>query len=181
MALPPFAMESLPSERVPDTSAFETFPFPPAPPIYVKEVATRVSLHPDAEKFLGPNSDIVQSDLQMLELLTSTFSAPMTAWRSQALQSASALASYYNLGAFAQSCRSGITKASSQCREVLPTLNAWLRSKFPGHSWSSICVNHNEAISMHRDLNNAEGSLNLTIALGNFSDGGLFVEALMVL
>ena len=30
---------------------------------------------------------------------------------------------------------------------------------------------------MHRDLNNAEGSLNLTIALGNFSDGGLFVEA----
>ena len=177
MALPPFAMESLPSERVPDTSAFENFPFPPAPPIYVKEIATRVSLHPDAEKFLGPNSDIVQSDLQMLELLTSTFSAPMTAWRSQALQSASALASYYNLGAFAQSCRSGITKASSQYREVLPTLNAWLRSKFPGHSWPSICVNHNEAISMHRDLNNAEGSLNLTIALGNFSDGGLFVEA----
>ena len=177
MALPPFAVESLPSERAPDTAAFETFPFPPAPPIYAKEVATRVSLHPDAEKFLGPNSDIVQSDLQMLELLTSTFSAPMTAWRSQALQSASALASHYNLGAFAQSCRSGITKASSQYREVLPTLNAWLQLKFPGHSWSSICVNHNEAISMHRDLNNAEGSLNLTIALGDFSAGGLFVEA----
>ena len=30
---------------------------------------------------------------------------------------------------------------------------------------------------MHRDLNYAEGSLNLTVTLGNFSDGGLFVEA----
>ena len=76
------------------------------------ETATRVSAHPDAEKYLGPNSDIVKSDLEMLELLASTFSAPMTAWRSQALQSASALASYYNLGAFAQSSRSGITKVS---------------------------------------------------------------------
>ena len=138
------------------------------------ETAARVSAHPDAEKYLGPNSDVAQSDLEMLELLASTFSAPMTAWRSQTLQSASALASYY---AFAQSSRLGITKVSFQYQEVLPALNAWLRSKFPGHSWSSICVNHNEAISIHRDLNNAEGSLNLTIALGNFSGGGLFVEA----
>ena len=172
VALPPFPTESLPSVRVPESSAL-----PPAPPICATETASRVSVHPDAAKFLGPNSEIVQSDLEMLEVLTSTFSVPMTAWRSQALQSASALASYYNLGAFAQSCRAGITKASSQYRDVLPILNAWLQSKFPGHSWSSICVNHNEAISMHRDLNNAEGSLNLTIALGNFSDGGLFVEA----
>ena len=177
MALPPFPTELLPSVHVPDTSAFDNFPFPPAPPICATETASRVSLHPDAEKFLGPNSEIVQSDLEMLEVLTSTFSAPMTAWRSQALQSASALASYYNLGAFAQSSRAGITKASSQYRDVLPILNAWLRNKFPGHSWSSTCVNHNEAMSMHRDLNNAEGSLNLTVTLGNFSDGGLFVEA----
>ena len=107
----------------------------------------------------------------------STFSAPMTAWRSQALQSASAWASYYNLGAFSQSSRSGITRASFHYKDVLPVLNAWLRCKFPGHSWSSICVNHNEAMSMHRDLNNAEGSMNLAITLGNFSAGGLFVEA----
>ena len=107
----------------------------------------------------------------------STFSTPVTAWRSQALQSASAWASYYNLGAFSQSSRSGITRASFHYKDVLPVLNAWLRCKFPGHSWSSICVNHNEAMSMHRDLNNAEGSMNLTITLGNFSEGGLFVEA----
>ena len=157
MALPPFPTELLPSVHVPATSAFENFPFPPAPPICATETASRVSLHPDAE--MGPNSEIVQSDLEMLEVLTSTFSAPMTAWRSQALQSASALASYYNLGAFAQSSRAGITKASSQYRDVLPILNAWLRNKFPGHSWSSVCVNHNEAMSMHRDLNTAEGSL----------------------
>ena len=69
MALPPFAVESVPSERTLATAAFETFPFPPAPPISAKEVATRVSLHPDSEKFLGPNSDVIQSDLQMLELL----------------------------------------------------------------------------------------------------------------
>ena len=181
MALPPFAVESVPSERTLATTAFETFPFPPDPPISAKEVAARVSLHPDSEQFLGPNSDVIHSDLQMLELLTSTFSAPMTAWRSQALQSASALASYYNLGAFAQSCRSGITKASSQYREVLPTLNAWLRLKFPGHSWSSICVNHNEAISMHRDLNNAEGSLNLQLHWAIFRMGAYLSRLLMAL
>ena len=177
MALPPFPLELSESDSPPDTSALGCFPFPPAPPIYVTDIATRVSAHPDAEIYLGPGSEIVKSDLEMLELLIATFSAPMPAWRSQALQSASALASYYNLGAFAQSSRFGITKVSFQYQDVLPALNAWLRSKFPGHSWSSICVNHNEAISMHRDLNNAEGSLNLTIALGNFSDGGLFVEA----
>ena len=160
--------------HVPDTTALQEFPFPPAPPIYATEATSRVSLHPDADKSLGPNSETVQSDVEILEVLTSTFSAPMTAWRSQALQSASAWASYYNLGAFSQSSRSGITRASFHYKAVL---NAWLRSKFPGHSWSSICVNHNEAMSMHRDLNNAEGSMNLTITLGNFSDGGLFVEA----
>ena len=94
MALPPFPMESLPSVHVSDTSALENFPFPPAPPICATETASHVSVHPDAEKFLDPNSEIVQSDLEMLEVLASTFSAPMTAWRSQALQSASALASY---------------------------------------------------------------------------------------
>ena len=112
-----------------------------------------------------------------LEVLTSTFSAPMPAWRSHALQSAPDLASCYNLGAFCQSCRSGITKATAQYLDVIPALNSWLRSKFPGHSWSSICVNHNESISMHRDLNNAVGSMNLTVALGSFSEGGLFVES----
>ena len=163
--------------HVSDTTALQAFPFPPAPPIYATEAASRVSLHADAEKFQGPNSETVQSDVEILEVLMSTFSTPVTAWRSQALQSASAWASYYNLGAFSQSSRSGITRASFHYKNVLPVLNAWLRCKFPGHSWSSLCVNHNEAMSMHRDLNNAEGSMNLTITLGNFSEGGLFLEA----
>ena len=50
MELPPFPTELLPSVHVPDTSALEDFPFPPAPPIYATEAASRVSLHPDAEK-----------------------------------------------------------------------------------------------------------------------------------
>ena len=73
MALPPFPMELSPSVHVPDTSALESFPFPPAPSVYVTETAARVSAHPDAEKYLGPNSDVVQSDLELLELLASTF------------------------------------------------------------------------------------------------------------
>ena len=76
--LPPFPTELLPSVHVPNT-CIARISFSPASPIYAAEATSRVSLHPYTVKFLGPNSESVQSDVEILEVLTSTFSAPMTA------------------------------------------------------------------------------------------------------
>ena len=101
----------------------------------------------------------------------------MKKWRTLALVGTSQEAAYYNLGAFAQSSRRGITKASDQCGSILCRVNSWLSMLFPLGTWSSLCISHNELLKLHQDLTNAPGTLNYTVSLGDFSGGGLLLES----
>ena len=101
----------------------------------------------------------------------------MKKWRTLALVGTSQEAAYYNLGAFAQSSRRGITKASDQFGSILCRVNSWLSMLFPLGTWSSLCISHNELLKLHQDLTNAPGTLNYTVSLGDFSGGGLLLES----
>ena len=101
----------------------------------------------------------------------------MKKWRTLALVGTSQEAAYYNLGAFAQSSRRGITKASEQFGSILCRVNSWLSMLFPLGTWSSLCISHNELLKLHQDLTNAPGALNYTVSLGDFSGGGLLLES----
>ena len=67
-----------------------------------------------------------------------TFIEGMTKWRSHAIDSSANLAAYYNLGAFSQSIRMGLTHAYISIPSILCRLNAWLTMPFPLGTWSSI-------------------------------------------
>ena len=118
----------------------------------------------------------VPADAEVLSVLKDSFSKPMENLRGHALQSVSAQASYFNVGAFSHADRKGISKETSNHEAAVKVLNAWLGAKFPHAHWSSLAVNHNETLKLHRDTSNEPNTLNFTAALGAFSGGGLFVE-----
>ena len=97
----------------------------------------------------------------------------MTKWRAHAIDGSAHLAAYYNLGAFSQSVRLGLTHATFQYQHLLCRLNAWLTMLFPLGTWSSICISH----KLHRDTSNEPGTLNYTVTLGDFKGGGLLLES----
>ena len=113
----------------------------------------------------------------ILNILCCTFEAPVKKWRTLALVGTSQEAAYYNLGAFAQSSRRGITKTSDQYGSILCRVNSWLCMLFPLGTWSSLCISHNERLKLHQDLTNAPGTLNYSVSLGDFSGGGLLLES----
>ncbi|CAE7355654.1 unnamed protein product [Symbiodinium microadriaticum] len=117
------------------------------------------------------------SSEEILQILQGTFLEGMTKWRSHAISSTSPLAAYYNLGAFSQSVRLGLTNATFQYRNVLCRLNSWLSMLFPLGTWSSLCISHNELLKFHRDCTNEANTLNYTVTLGNFTGGGLLLES----
>lgn len=116
------------------------------------------------------------SSEDILSLLEQTFTSGTIKYRSHALEGTSSEASYFNLGAFSQSVRKGITRHTFQFQSILCRLNAWLHMLFPLGTWSSICISHNETLKLHRDTSNEPGTSNYTITLGEFSGGGLLLE-----
>ena len=54
----------------------------------------------------------------------------MTNWRSHVLVNSSRSAAYYNLGAFSQSVRRGITNATHRSGNILCRVNSWLNMLF---------------------------------------------------
>ena len=82
---------------------------------------------------------------------------------------------YCTLGLYAHGPISGISRASNDeddCRAV----NHFLRSRFPGKTWTSIAILCNPKMGLHRDLMNLEGHLNHALTLGSFSGGRVWVE-----
>ena len=112
----------------------------------------------------------------ILALLQSSFVDPVPASRGHVLDGNPRRAHYFNVGAFHLAGRRGITQETSRHLLVIPALNTWLRRVFPSQTWTSICINHNEHLALHRDLGNAPDSLNHIIALGNFTSGHMFLE-----
>ena len=85
---------------------------------------------------------------------------------------------YFNLGAFGfdDGKRIGIFQRTEQFSDIVRFLNSFLSLRFPGGSWSSICVSHNVRTLLHTDAGNRPGSSNFTISLGNFSGGEIWIS-----
>ena len=74
---------------------------------------------------------------------------------------------YCTLGLYAHGGISGITRTLNDedaCRAV----NHFLKSRFPGKSWTSIAILCNPKIGLHRDLMNLKGHMNHAVTLGSF-------------
>ena len=117
------------------------------------------------------------SAAEVLHLLRNAFLQGMTKWRAHGICGSAPEAAYYNLGAFSQSIRLGLTHATKQYRNILCRINAWLTMLFPLGTWSSICVSHDETLKIHRDSTNEPNTLNYTVTVGSFSGGGLLLES----
>ena len=85
---------------------------------------------------------------------------------------------YFNLGAFGfdDGRRVGIFQRTEQFSDIVRFLNSFLLLRFPGCSWSSICVSHNVRTLLHTDAGNKPGSSNFTISLGNFCGGEVWLS-----
>ena len=113
---------------------------------------------------------------KVLELLRASFTGDGSSKRSAVAADESQPTGYYILGAYGSSERCGITSVTSRHFGVTKELNTWLRTWLPGHTWTSLCINSNEKIALHADLGNLPGTLNHSIALGDFVNGALWVE-----
>ena len=129
-----------------------------------------------------PAQALLESDAKhatcsdILAMLQSSFIEPIPSSRGHVLDGSPRLAHYFNLGAFNLAGRHGITQETSRHLLVIPALNTWLRRVFPSQTWTSICINHNEQLAIHRDCGNAPNSWNHIIALGDFTSGHMFLE-----
>ena len=126
----------------------------------------------------GPFLEAAEKPLwEVLEsLLRMHFSEPAVNRRSSIFGGVTSEAQYFNVGAFSVGDNFGITRLSYKVSGILHELNNLLKKCFPGRTWSAICINHNEPVGIHCDVNNEPGSLNCTLALGSFSGGELWLE-----
>ena len=73
--------------------------------------------------------------------------------------------------------RSALSAVSVALPEVCKQLNTFLQHLFPGETWNTLCVAHNILTSPHRDSANSANSFNLSISLGTFTGGSLWIES----
>ena len=71
--------------------------------------------------------------------------------------------------------RSALTRVTLALPELCRALNAFLRQLFPQETWNSVCVAHNIVTAAHRDTANVQGSSNLSVSLGDFTGGQLWL------
>ncbi|CAE7221556.1 unnamed protein product [Symbiodinium sp. CCMP2592] len=65
--------------------------------------------------------------------------------------------------------------------ELCRDLNALFRFLFPNERWNALCVSRNGLSALHSDSANIPGSRNLSLSLGAFSGGHLWIEDLSCL
>ena len=82
---------------------------------------------------------------------------------------------YCTLGLYAHGSISGITRTSND-EDVCRAVNHFLKSRFPGKTWTSIAILCNSKMGLHRDLMNLKGHMNHVLTLGSFSRGQVWVE-----
>ena len=77
---------------------------------------------------------------------------------------------YCTLGLYAHGGISGITWASND-EDACQAVNHFLKSRFPGKTWTSIAILCNPKMGLHHDLMNLKGHMNHAVTLGSFSGG----------
>ena len=82
---------------------------------------------------------------------------------------------YWNFGCQV-SRRSALTRVTLALPELCEALNAFLGVLFPRCTWNAVCVARNIVTAARRDTANVQGSLNLSVSLGSFTGGQLWLE-----
>ena len=81
------------------------------------------------------------------------------------------------LGQYVHGAFTGVTKATKLYPEMTKYVTAWIRNNFPTLHFTSIALNANLKVPIHRDLNNQEDCPNVAIAFGDHSKGGLWIQS----
>ena len=82
---------------------------------------------------------------------------------------------YWNFGVTI-SDHARLTAVTMALPEAVKRLNAFLAELWPQEAWNAICVSRNAFSHPHRDSANAAGSHNLTVGVGDYCGGGLWLE-----
>ncbi|CAE7267110.1 unnamed protein product [Symbiodinium sp. CCMP2592] len=70
-----------------------------------------------------------------------------------------------------------LTSITQDKPDVVRRLNALFKVLWPDQFWNAICINLNRVASLHQDLANSEGSMNLNVSVGDFQGGALWLES----
>ena len=91
-------------------------------------------------------------------------------------QTSSTTTSRILLGGYSHGSFTGLTKDTAKFPEVTRYINKYLARHAPQHSWTSVLVGFNSAALPHRDHHNMKGTTNLIHGVGNYDQGGLWLE-----
>ena len=84
---------------------------------------------------------------------------------------------YFVFGAYAYGSQYGVAQRTRVLPHCVKYINHYLKHKDPNQrKWTSFVVNYNQAMPIHRDVNNQAQQPNLLIGLGNYTKGGVWVQ-----
>ena len=117
------------------------------------------------------DASTLQSILLELRMALQPSTTSSRRWKPSTSSTTRVLLGGYSHGAFF-----GICKTTMRFPEVTKYINHYLRRHAPQHSWSSVLVGFNSAAVPHRDHHNLKNSSNLIHGVGDYEDGGLWLE-----
>ncbi|CAE7222318.1 unnamed protein product [Symbiodinium sp. CCMP2592] len=80
------------------------------------------------------------------------------------------------LGLYAHGNQVGLTLNTDRFASLCRYVNLFLQASHPRVTWTSLHINNNMPVHPHRDHHNLRQSVNLTISLGAFTGGELWLE-----
>ena len=83
---------------------------------------------------------------------------------------------YIMLGVYAHGGLQGITRKSDDHPKLIEYLCKFLKHHGAKDNFSSICINHGSSVKVHKDIHNKSDTTNVTMSLGNFEGGGLWIH-----
>ena len=84
---------------------------------------------------------------------------------------------YHVFGAYARGASYGVCNNTSQFPKLLQYLNQYISHKLPkAGKWTSLVVSFNNKMPLHRDVNNQASQPNLVLGVGQYEQGGLWVQ-----
>ena len=83
---------------------------------------------------------------------------------------------YIILGVYAHGGIQGITRKSDDHPKLTEYLCQFLKHHGIKDHFSSICINHGSSVKVHKDIHNKTDTANVTMSLGDFKGGGLWIH-----
>ena len=102
-----------------------------------------------------------------------------TKWKSKtrsSMSSGSTRSGHVTLGLYAYGSMQGITRDSKEYPFFCKFVNQWIRQHSKeAFSWTSVAINFQSSMSVHKDVNNLQQSENMSASFGSFSKGELWI------